>query len=44
MKVIAFVNERGAIRKILDHLGLASTGPPLAKARRNSEFASDFAA
>jgi len=33
MKVIAFVNERESIGKILDHLGLPSTGRPVAKAR-----------
>jgi hypothetical protein len=44
MKVIAFVNERAAIRKILDHLGLDSTGPTLAKARRSPEFDFDTAA
>ncbi len=32
MKVIAFV-KRESIGKILDHLGLPSTGPPVAKAR-----------
>ena len=41
MKVLAFVTERPAIRKILDHLGLPSTGPPIARARRPAEF--DFA-
>ena len=41
MRVLAFVTERPAIRKILDHLGLPSTGPPIARARRPAEF--DFA-
>ena len=37
MKVIAFLNEPEAIHGILNHLGLPSTGPPLAKARRQPE-------
>jgi Putative transposase/Transposase zinc-binding domain len=44
MKVIAFVNEQEAIRKFLDHLGLPSTGPPIAKARRQPDPDFDFAA
>ena len=32
-KVIAFVNERKIIDEILDHLGLPTTGPPVAPAR-----------
>jgi hypothetical protein len=41
MKVLAFVTERPAIRKMLHHLGLPFTGPPIARARRTAEF--DFA-
>ena len=41
MRVLAFVTEHPAIRKIFDHLGLPSTGPPIARARRPAEF--DFA-
>ena len=44
MKVIAFVNELDAIRKILDYLGLPSTGPPVAKARPVHDPELDFAA
>jgi len=40
-RVLAFITEHPAIRKILDHLGLPSTGPPIARARRPAEF--DFA-
>jgi hypothetical protein len=32
-KVIAFINERPVIEKILGHLGLPTTGPPVAPAR-----------
>ena len=31
--VLAFVTEPRAVREILDHLGLPSTGPPVAPAR-----------
>ena len=44
MKVIGFVSEQEAIRKILDHLGLPSTGPPVAKSRRQPDPDFDFAA
>ena len=44
MKVVAFVNEQDSIRKFLDHLGLPSTGPPIAKARRPPDTDFDFAA
>ena len=42
MKVLALVTEQAAIKKILEHLDLPSTGPPIAKARRLPEF--DFVA
>jgi len=42
MKVLALVTEQAAIKKILEHLDLPSTGPPIAKARRPPEF--DFVA
>ncbi len=32
MELMAFIAEAGVAKRILDHLGLASTGPPLAKA------------
>ncbi len=32
MELLAFIAEAGVAKKILDHLGLASTGPPLARA------------
>jgi hypothetical protein len=38
MKVLAIGTERPMIRKMLDHLGLPSTGPPIARARRPAEF------
>jgi hypothetical protein len=44
MKVIAFVIEREAIRKILDPMDLPSTGPPVARARRPPHPDIDFAA
>ncbi|HZX66160.1 MAG TPA: hypothetical protein VFE76_12235 [Myxococcales bacterium] len=31
-KVIAFINERAVIERILGHLGLPATGPPIAPA------------
>ena len=34
MKVLALINEGKAIREILEHLSLPTTGPPIAKARR----------
>jgi hypothetical protein len=39
--VLAFVNDEKRVKKILDHLGLPTTGPPLAPAQRNEspEFA-----
>ncbi|HUJ25926.1 MAG TPA: transposase, partial [Myxococcales bacterium] len=43
-KVIAFVTTRDAIEKVLDHLGLPTTGPPLAKARRRPDEDIDYAA
>jgi hypothetical protein len=44
MKVLAFVTGPAAVRELLDHLGLPSTGPPLAKARRRPDPDYDFAA
>lgn len=32
-RVIAFIKEQGVVRAILEHLGLPTTGPPLAPAR-----------
>ena len=32
-RVIAFIKEQGMVRAILEHLGLPTTGPPLAPAR-----------
>jgi len=31
--VLAYLTEPGPVKAILDHLGLPSTGPPLAPAR-----------
>ncbi len=31
MELVAFIAEAAVARKILDHLGLASTGPPLTR-------------
>jgi hypothetical protein len=33
MTVLAFLTERAAVKKILEHLGLPATGPPKAPAR-----------
>jgi hypothetical protein len=33
--VLAFVNDQKVVMKILEHLGLPTTGPPVAPARRN---------
>ena len=32
MELMAFIAEAGVAKRILDHLGLASTGPPLLRA------------
>ena len=34
--VLAFITEKKVIRAILEHLGLPTTGPPIAKARSTS--------
>jgi len=41
MTVLAFLTERASVKKVLEHLGLPTTGPPIAKARSPVEF--DFA-
>ena len=41
MTLIAFLTERASVKKVLEHLGLPTTGPPIAKARNPVEF--DFA-
>jgi len=33
MTVLAFLTERASVKKVLEHLGLPTTGPPIAKAR-----------
>ena len=33
LEVIAFIEDRKVVRKVLEHLGLATTGPPQAPAR-----------
>jgi hypothetical protein len=33
LEMIAFIAEQGIARKILEHLGLDATGPPLSAAR-----------
>jgi hypothetical protein len=37
LELIAFIAEPGIAKRILDHLGLASQAPPLAKARAPGE-------
>ena len=39
MELLAFIAEAAVAKRILDHLGLASTGPPLAKAAAPEEAA-----
>ena len=34
--VLAYLTEPGPVKAILDHLGLPSTGPPLAAARSSA--------
>jgi hypothetical protein len=41
MTVLAFLTEHASVKKVLEHLGLPTTGPPIAKARNRVEF--DFA-
>jgi hypothetical protein len=38
MMVLAFLTERASVKKVLEHLGLPTTGPPLAKARHVPRF------
>jgi len=38
MTVLAFLTERASVKKVLEHLGLPTTGPPIAKARRPVEL------
>jgi len=33
MELIAFIAEVGVAKRVLDHLGLPSTGPPVARSR-----------
>jgi hypothetical protein len=35
-RVIAFITERTVVKAILEHLGLPTTGPPIAPARRTA--------
>ncbi len=37
MQIIAFIAQPKVARRILDHLGLDSTGPPLARAQSQPE-------
>ncbi len=39
MELMAFIAEAAVAKKILDHLGLASTGPPLVRAAAPEEAA-----
>ena len=41
MTVLAFLTGHASVKKVLEHLGLPTTGPPIAKARSPVEF--DFA-
>jgi Putative transposase len=41
MTVLAFLTGHASVKKVLEHLGLPTTGPPIAKARSRVEF--DFA-
>lgn len=37
MELIAFIAEAGVAKRILDYLGLPSTGPPVARSRAPEE-------
>jgi hypothetical protein len=37
LEVIAFIAEPGVAKRILDHLGMDSQGPPLGRARASEE-------
>ena len=39
--VLAFLTERAAVKKILEHLGLPATGPPKAPARGAAQLELD---
>ena len=39
MEVIAFLTERKVVKAVLDHLGLPSTEPPVARARAGPQEA-----
>jgi hypothetical protein len=41
MTVLAFLTERAAVKKILEHLGLPATGPPKAPARWAAQLEPD---
>jgi hypothetical protein len=41
MTVLAFLTERAAVKKILEHLGLPATGPPKAPARGAAQLELD---
>jgi hypothetical protein len=41
LEVIAFIAEADVARRILDHLGMDSQGPPLARARAPEEEGAD---
>jgi hypothetical protein len=38
MQLIAFIAEAKVAKRILDHLGLDSTGPPVARAQPHAEL------
>jgi len=37
MELLAFISEAGVAKRVLDHLGLPSTGPPVATSRAPEE-------
>jgi hypothetical protein len=37
MELITFIAEAGVAKRVLDHLGLVSTGPPVPKPRTPDE-------
>ena len=38
MRVLAFITDPPVVAQILDHLGLSTTGPPLAPPRRSQQL------
>jgi hypothetical protein len=44
LEIIAFIAEAGVAKRILDHLGMDSQAPPVARARAPGDSEPDYAA